>query len=115
MFLPRLPINTIFLKNRFLFVQKQWPLSRLHRNKGSEADVVETWPHCPCQWGSFFFSSFTFNYMSLYVREYVEPAQKEGSLRTGARLLILDGEIITAFNMQNQKKKQKQNKTLISL
>lgn len=49
----------------------------------------------------------------LYVREYVEPAQKEGSLRTGARLLILDGEIITAFNMQNQKK-QKQNKTLIS-
>lgn len=40
----------------------------------------------------------------LYVREYVEPARKEGSVSMGAGSPILDGETITASNMQNKTK-----------
>lgn len=63
---------------------------------------METWPQCPCQWGSFFFSSVTFNYNVSMSPEYVEPVQKEESGSIGARLLILDGEVVIASDMQNK-------------
>lgn len=34
--------------------------------------------------------------------EYVDPVQKEESGSIGARLLILDGEVVIASDMQNK-------------
>lgn len=50
----------------------------------------------------FFFFISHMQLQCLYMHEYVEPAQKEGSLNMEAELLISDGKTITASNMQNK-------------
>ena len=52
--------------------------------------------------GHFFFFISHMQLQCLYMHEYVEPAQKEGSLNMEAELLISDGKTITASNMQNK-------------
>ena len=50
----------------------------------------------------------------LYVCEYVELAQKEESLSTGKGLLVLEGEIITAFNTEKKHTQKALVSTIVS-
>lgn len=47
---------------------------------------------------------FSFHHSQSTTCVYVEPGQKKESLSVGVGLLILDGELLTAFNMQKTPK-----------
>lgn len=57
--------------------------------------------------GGHFCFHHSYSTACLYVCEYVKLAQKEESLSMGTGLLVLVGEIITAFNTQKETKHKK--------